>query len=206
MNQRQKNILNLSPFEGMYDLKWVLIISIFFLLGIALGYPVIFTVLLVILLLFVCIRLVYRLGSPWRRIHYSLIHRYVYAEGFYVGVKIREEDKEKLSKEDFEIIFKEVVGSIYQSWNKEDITNFVNEACDKFRNFSDKNNLERWLEKNLQNKEKKNIKDAVLEAKKLFQKNEGFVIQAIIANVIEKRYGIKEREKYIQAILRGSAS
>lgn len=204
-----KKTLNLSPFEGAHDLKWAVIgaVLIFGIIVIFETISIIVTILFIFLLIYISIRLYGRLGNPWKKIHYPLMHRYSLIEGFYIGRKMREHGGvvPKASKNDFKLTFKELISSIYPDLNEENIYSFIENACNKFRCFRDEDELRKWFEENLQDKTEENIEKALKETKELFQKNDGFIIQAIIAEVIEKEYGVKERQHYIQDIIKGHA-
>ena len=200
-----KNQLALvDPLENMPDTRNATFIQLF-AFGLALlingGLSIVFWVIFALAAGFIVFRFSFRLRSQWARLYYPLLIRsqILMAVGT-VTAEVR----------DFDIstnqVLEELVKSVYPTWSKDRVTEFVKEAIRKKESFYDKALLERCLR--LKNKTIKeytinafidNINIEVIKIDKA-----GVMLRFLIAEIIEKDHGKEERTEYLYNLLSGN--
>lgn len=205
MNNIKKNLYSdkakVDPFEGMNDLLIILIFQvIFFVLAlITSGFlSVIFWVLFTIVTLFEISRYYHRLSSPWRGIHYPLMVRYAWFVGIQTGIA------KKTEKEfDKNAALKEFVKNIYPDWSEEEINNFIDSVNKKVEKFDDREKLIDAFKKNNPSLEDKKLGEVLDNFQEHLKKQ---IPRAVIAEIIERDFGIDEKIKYLYAGIIGRAN
>jgi len=204
MRNIKKNLYSgkaeVDPFEGMVDLLFLLIFQVVFF-AVALFtsgiLSIIFWVLFGLVTLFEAGRFYYRLASPWRQLHYPLMVRYVAVAGYQAGVAQRE-NKEL----DMEAAINEFVKVIYPNWSDEEIQKFVKTIDEKMNSFADKDNLRVFFKKISPQIEDKKIDELLGKVQEYLKKRNP---RWVIAEVVERDYGVDERIKYLYSIIVGQA-
>ena len=204
MRNIKKNLysgkVKVDPFEGMGDLLFLLIFQVvFFALALCTSgiLSVVFWALFGLVTLFEVSRFYYRLASPWRQLHYPLMVRYAAVAGYQAGVS-QKENKEF----DMETAINEFAKVIYPDWTEEEIQKFLKAIDEKMNSFSDKDNLRVFFKKINAQIEENNINDLLGKIQEhLKKKNPRWVI----AEVVERDYGVDERVKYLYSVIAGRA-
>lgn len=189
-----------DPFEGMPDISFFYIFQVIFL-SLALLIPGIPSVaswiLFGIVTLFVLYRFYYRLVPRWRRLHCPLMVRYAPVVGYHSGIAKREN-----KKFDMDPSLKDFIKSIYPSLSSEELEDYLNTVDAKMESFAERNGLISVFRKDNLVVDSKKLNEALDEFHKHLKKRNP---RWIIAEVIERDYGVDEKINYLQAILTGQA-
>jgi len=204
MRNIKKNLysgkVKVDPFEGMVDLLFLLIFQVVFF-AVALFtsgiLSAVFWVLFGLVTLFEVGRFYHRLASPWRQLHYPLMVRYAAVAGYQAGVA-QKENKEF----DMEATVNEFAKVIYPDWNDEEIQKFIKIIDEKMNSFADKNNLHAFFKKINAQIDDKKIDDLLGKIQEHFKKKNP---RWVIAEVVERDYGVDERMKYLYSVIAGRA-
>jgi len=204
MKNIKKNLysgkVKVDPFEGMGDLLFLLIFQVaFFALALFTSgiLSFVFWVLFGLVTLFEIGRFYHRLASPWRQLHYPLMVRYAAVAGYQSGIA------QKKNKEfDMEVAINEFAKVIYPDWADEEIQKFLKTIDEKMNSFADKDNLRAFFKKINAQIEDKKIGDLLGKVQEHFKKKNP---RWVIAEVVERDYGVDERVKYLYSIITGRA-
>lgn len=190
MRNVKKNLFSeraqVEPFEGMPDLLFLQIFQmVFFALALLTSgiLSLVFWILFGLVTLFEVLRFYYRLASPWRRLHYSLIMRYVAVAANRVNI-VEKENKEF----DIDTALNEFAKVIYPNWTDEAILKFLETIEEKMNSFSDGDTLRALFKSNTHMDDEK-IEGLLKKIQEYFRKKSP---RWIIAEIIERDYGIKE--------------
>lgn len=191
-----------DPFEGMEDLLFYLLIfqimffaSALFTSGIL---SVVFWTLFSLVTLFKISLFYHRLASPWRRLHYPLMVRYALVAGRQSAISLKE------NKEfDMKTAIKEFVKVIYPDWTDKEIQKFIEIIDEKMNSFADKDNLHLFFKKINPQIEDKEINELLGKIQEYFKKRNP---RWVIAEVVERDYGVDERVKYLYSVIIGRAN
>jgi hypothetical protein len=197
---------NVDAFEGMHDSVFALILE-----AMALFVGVVSTGTLAslawaffgIVMLFHLGRYGIRLGSPWRRLHNSLMVRYAGIAGYQMGTAQKEGREFDLAEALFEL-----VKSALPSKEDEQIRELVESAQIKMREFSDRENLRRFFEKKFPAANANKIAELLddIHRSLLDPQKKGERIRWTIAELVENDFGTEERTKYLDAVIFGKAT
>ena len=188
-----------NPFEEMPDLLFMLIFQIIFFISamVTAGVmSVIFWILFGLVTFFEAGRCLYmRIAAPWRRLHYPLMIRHA---GI-VGYLSTQKENENFN---IDLVISKFTKTIYPNWSDKKIQQFIKVINKKMNSFYDKDNLLNFIQKgeaeiDLSNRD--NLLESIYEHFKTKQ------IFWIIAEVVERNYGVDERVKYLCSVLTGEA-
>jgi hypothetical protein len=204
MRNIKKNLysgkVKVDPFEGMGDLLFYIIFQVvFFALALFTSgiLSVVFWVLFGLVTLFEVGRFYHRLASPWRQLYYPLMVRYAAVAGYQAGIA------QKANKEfDMDTAINEFAKVIYPNWNDEEIQKFLKTIDEKMTSFVDKENLRTFFKKINTQIEDQKIDDLLGKIKEHLKKKNP---RWIIAETIERDYGVDERTKYLYSVITGRA-
>ena len=194
----------IDPFEGMNEMTIVYPLQvIFFVLTlISSGFIAgIFWTFFVILLLYETIRIYWRLRSSWCGIHYPLMIRHARIVGEFFFKK-----KEFGTEYTINDILEELLKSVYKDWSKEKIKSFISTINKKIDNLTDKQVFIEYLIKQFPNFSiEKADKLFVNFYKVLSNPKEYLRTKMIVAEIIERDFGIQEKMKYLFAVISNQA-
>lgn len=205
----KKSNLKLNPLTGAHDIKGlsVVVVILFIVFLLASGViSLVFLALFVVVILFISMRLYGRLSEPWKRVHFPIMHIYAALTGFKSGlkdIKVKGEPQE-FTDEDITKVFKGMLQMVYIDYTEKDAEDLIQRANTKVREFTNRKDLQQVLRKNLKDNSEQNVVKSLEKIKKKFQEKIPS-LQFIIAEIIEQEYGIKERRRYISALLSGAA-
>jgi len=197
---------NISPFEGMWDLKYLYYLPLL-LFGFAIYTDGILSIILwsiyALVIMYSYYRLKLRLESKWRTIYYPLSIPYARFSGYEAGLSgltraSNPVDFEPLIK----IAVKNVLYSVYPDFNDVEINSIIQNIRNKHQTFSDKGELINYhtnidsnynKEANIvfQNRVQNDMRGAV------------FLPLYLYAEIIERDFGPKKRLKFKVAALSG---
>ncbi|MBI5734183.1 MAG: hypothetical protein HY973_04570 [Candidatus Kerfeldbacteria bacterium] len=204
MKNIKKNLysgkVKVDPFEGMWSLLLLLIFQVAFF-ALALFTSGILSFVFWILFGLVTLSEVgcfyHRLASPWRQLLYPLMVRYAAVVGYQSGIA-QKENKEF----DMEAAINEFAKVIYPDLTDEEIQKFLKTIDEKMNSFADKDNLRVFLKKINAQIEDKKIGDLLGKVQGHFKKKNP---RWVIAEVVERDYGVDERVKYLYSLFAGEA-
>lgn len=204
MNNIKRNFHNnkakVDPLEGMSDLLVVLIFqTIFFVLALITSglLSISFWVLFTIVTLFEIARYYHYLASPWRRLYYPLMVRYAFFIGLQMSIA------EKLKREvNITTALIDFMRSIYPNWTEEEVEKFLENVRIKMLKFTDRKGLIDAFKKNNPSLNLGRISKELDKFHKALKRENP---RWVIAEIVERDYGIDERIKYLQSIITGRA-
>jgi len=195
-----------SPFESMPEVRLSLFVAAVlgvgaFVLGGILRWVV--ALVLVLALLFIGVRLRFRLFPKYARLSYPLGVRYAALLGLHVG---RAERAGKPPVADEEFVCRFLTDAVYQNIDLTTASELFHEAQRKAVNFVDRDELMREFVRRYPGL------DAVRLCLELEQQVRsgtetsvirGFIAEWLMADVIERRYGKAERVRYLADVVTG---
>lgn len=204
LNSKRSNV---DPFEGHFEMSYIFILQFIFF-GLAFLTSGIFSIILWVLFTFVILYEVYifyfRLSSPWRRLHFSLMMRYATIAGRQMGLA-KSTGKEFSIREALGILVK----SAYPHIDDTEINLLIKSAKEKMVKFDDKEALEKLIQKNNTAMDKNKLREVVDKLEDMLKDPEkekkGLYIRYVIAEIVGRDYGEKERLNYINAVILGQA-
>lgn len=194
---------NIDPFEGMMDMLPLTILEfIFFAVGImSKGILSVIALSIFLILLFLNLyRYWYRYSEVWRRIHFSFMVRYAAKIGYAVGLTERDQKEAKI-----DIVLTDLLKEIIQDWSSIQAQQFLDIIKNKIEKFSEKSLFVDIFRKIIVSDDKVQELVDKFGDKLKSQNDKGLFIRYVIAELIEKDYGIEEKKKYFEALLTGRA-
>lgn len=202
----EKNWITISPFIGMATIKMTsIMLVVFVVLGLVTSGLLrwVFWIFVIIIAYLDIGQLYGRLSSPWRRVHFSLMHVYSY----FAGVEKAMAEKEG---RDFDVssvlsrVLKNTVGGLTVT----EFDHIIDSVVDKNTKFVDRLALFEFIRTLNPDAEIKAINKSLddFEARILLPENmKSYIITLMIAELVEIKYGIDERTRYIYSVLIGEA-
>lgn len=193
----------ISPFEGQPLLRFFIIVEIIlvFLMIYFSGFIKIIAIILSIPVILFILSIIYmRLSSKWRGIHYPLSVIYARTLGY-------AQSQENLSIEDkMDIALLNVLNNLYPDIKKEDLTEYYEAIISQLPDFMNELMIKDIFKKNASNiTEEESTKVSKYLADKLA--NEKFKkVWLVYSNVIQSKFGVDEKYKYLFAVIKGKAT
>ena len=196
---------NIDPFEGVGNALFgnfvylMLFRSGFQALALITGgvWRIIFWVLFGILLLFEAYRYYYRLGNPWRRIHFPLMVRYSGITGRLMNLK-EKTGQEFNIKEALAVLFK----SVYPWMSDVEIGLWIDRFEERMDNFCDRDIFLEVLKDKYPTLEESLLEPSLVKIEEIIKTKEPSIfVRYGVAEIVCKEWGELERRKYLYAVL-----
>jgi hypothetical protein len=193
-----------SPFESMPDVLFSLAIVAVLRVGTYFAGGIIrwaMALVLLLALLFICIRLRFRLFPKYARLSYPLDVRYVSLVGLYAGAAERD-GRPALADEEFVCRF--LTDAVYRNMDRATASELLRETQSKALNFVDRRELVEEFARR-----RPNLDVAAFEPKLdhfvRFAVDaspiRGYISEWLMADIIERRYGRVERIRYLADVI-----
>jgi hypothetical protein len=197
--------LRISPFEGMavtplHILLWgtPCILAAILTSGVI---SIILWVLFALLVLPFLLQLPNRVAKPWRRVHYPLMYRYAQARGFEAG-KAQKEGRSPDTRRAVLLLLR----SVFPKKSENDLQSALATMEGKMGSHEDIRRIASLLSGNSAPLERRNeIEEQITKFIATSQGRDTLVLY-VIAEIVERKYGVEERARYLLAAFQGRAT
>lgn len=196
----------ISPFEGMLEMRWILVFECLSL-AVALStngwISVVFWCLFGLIVLYHILRYWLRLNPRWSQVHHPLMVRYAGFAGLETGQAEREE-----RKIDFFSATTSLIKSVYPDKKEEEIGAISDNAAKKMDLFSDRDLIKKTIQKRNSSVSNDTIQNLLDKFERHLQTDERrfMIVRYTIAEIVETVFGQEERGAYLLAVIEGKAN
>jgi hypothetical protein len=146
-------------------------------------------------------RLYWRYSRPWRRVHYPMMIAFARAAGTETAIAEQE-------GRDYDVrrVVLLMIKEIHSDWTEQKIAQFVDKEISALRARDDLVLLRRYLTEK-QKRAPDEVNGIVELAERIVDVNDnGLIVRAVIAGIIQERYSVSDKAEYFFEIFRGRAT